>query len=208
MWDRAASFLLLRLFVYLAVGAAIFEGLVAIARGGHALALGAESGPLEIGQLAMVIATAAVLLVTAARSDRNGPLLRVLGAAALFAVARELDLFLDLYVGEHAYKLLTTPIGLYAAYIAWSFRTVLPGQVAAFLRTPAAAFLFAGFFVVVLYAQLVGQKALWQGIGSLDLMRPAKDIAEEISELLGYLLILIGAIETHVWDRSRLSRLE
>ena len=58
--------------------------------------------------------------------------------------------------------------------------------------------LLAGFLIVVVYSQLLGQKALWLSVLSADVYRPVKDLVEESSELLGYLLMLFGAAEAAV----------
>lgn len=79
-------------------------------------------------------------------------------------------------------------------------RARLLEQLAAFSRTSGFSLLLAGFLVVVVYSQILGQKELWLAVLDPDSYRPVKDLVEESSELLGYLLMLFGAAEATVDD--------
>jgi hypothetical protein len=93
--------------------------------------------------------------------------------------------------------------------VVWAAATIAKArarfldQAIAFSHTPSFALLVAGFLVVVVYAQLIGQKALWMAVLAPDVYRPIKEIVEESSELLGYLLLFFGAVEAAVDDGGR-----
>ena len=55
--------------------------------------------------------------------------------------------------------------------------------------------LWAGFIIAIPVAQLVGNGAFLQAIMNDDYSRDYRRIIEEIGELMGYGLILVGSIE-------------
>ena len=200
--EATTNLYLLRLLLYLGVGAGLCEGVVAMAERGYSLALASEEGPLEFLQFVVASVSSAALFVLARRSERFPVVLRLLAALALFSAARELDHFMAGRGAKHAYMLLTSPVGLYAAYTFVLHYRRLVVEVAEFVTTPAFTFLFVGFFIVVLFAQIVGQKNLWQALMGDGYLRHVKDITEETLEMLGYLVISFGTVETYFLTRG------
>jgi hypothetical protein len=126
--------------------------------------------------------------------------LRLLSALSLIACARELD-NLTLELGSRdAYKYMAALPLVWALSIIGRARGRLLDQLAVFSQTSGFSLLLAGFLIVVVYAQILGQKALWMAVLSADTYRPIKELVEESSELLGYLLMLFGAAEVAVSD--------
>ena len=103
----------------------------------------------------------------------------LLGLACLFAVARELDGFFHGTLGAHGYQLFSAPVAIAAAWHAWRSRSVLPHQTAEFVATPAAMLVFAGALIVLVHAQILGQKELWDAlIPTGDAMTVKKTVEE------------------------------
>lgn len=188
--------LVARLFIYAALGAGAFQMLVMAGSGGDIRWLVRDDGPLELAELVAIVLTAALLFALARERERTGNILRLMAAFACIAAARELD-NLTLELGwRHAYKLLALPAAAYAAWLVFSRRRELPGELVTFARSPGFTLMATGFFIVVIYSQILGQKVLWQGVLGPETYRPVKDLVEEASELLGYLLIAFGAAES------------
>ena len=61
--------------------------------------------------------------------------------------------------------------------------------------TPPAIFFWCAFVIAVVFSQLLGQKVLWNPILPAPHARHAARVIEEWCELLGYLVVLYGAIE-------------
>jgi hypothetical protein len=191
---------LVRFFVYAALVAGTFEWIV-VAVGRHgAHWVFRDDGPVEITQFLTALCAAALFWLLARERPRSADLLRLLSALALIACARELDNFTLELGSRNAYKLMAAVPVAWAVSVAVRARARLFDQVEEFSRTPGFALLLAGFLIVVVYAQLVGQKALWMAVLDVDVYRPIKEMVEESSELLGYLLILFGAAETAAAD--------
>lgn len=194
--DRSSAVVLVaRLLVYAALGAGAFQMLVMAGSGGDIRWLVRDDGPLELAELVAIVLTAVLLFLLAREREHIASILRVMGAFALMAAARELD-NLTLELGwRHAYKVLALPAAAYAAWLLVAKRSVLGRELITFARSPGFTLIATGFFVVVIYSQILGQKVLWQAVVGADAYRPVKDLVEEASELLGYLLIAFGAAE-------------
>jgi hypothetical protein len=198
---RALGQVLLWLAYASIVGLAL-ELVVWRARAGHIRAWVSEDGGVECLHAALAVVAGCVLLARLARGWRGSELRAVLGLACLYAAARELDGFFGASLGPHAYKIFAAPLAAAAAVVAWRARAVLPAQIADFLATPAAALVFAGSVVVLVHAQVLGQKELWQLLVPSADYRIVKRTVEECSELTGYLLIVFAAVEIELRSRK------
>ncbi len=205
--DRfSASALLARLFAYAAMAAGAFELVVrSAASSGDVHWLSRDDGPIELGQLAAIVLTSALLFLLSRRRPQLAELLRLLACLAALAAMRELDNFFLQLGWRSGYLWVGLPFALYAVLLVSRARLRLLDQIAVLVRNPAFALLAVGFFIVVIYSQLIGQKVLWIAVLGPDAYRPTKDLIEESSELLGYLMIVFGAAEAYLTmgDRSQ-----
>lgn len=192
--------LFLRLVVYAALVAAAFELLVLSVDARGAAALVRDDGPLELVQLLLALGTGVLFAMLSRERPRSAQLMTFFAALSFVACARELDNYTLELGSRDAYKLLAVPPLLWAVAVALRARGRLLEQFEAFSRTSAFSLLLAGFLIVVVYSQIVGQKVLWLAVLDADVYRPVKDLVEESSELLGYILMLFGAAEATVVD--------
>ncbi len=200
MERSAAISLFLRFLVYAALIAGTFEWMVVAVRSHDIHWLMRDDGPVEITQLLAALFTAVLFFMLSRERASSRELLRLLSALSLIACARELD-NLTLELGSRdAYKYMAAFPLVWALSIMARARGRLLDQLAVFSQTSGFSLLLAGFLIVVVYAQILGQKALWMAVLSADTYRPIKELVEESSELLGYLLMLFGAAEVAVSD--------
>lgn len=186
-----------RLVAYALAAALITEALVRGASRGWFAAIGAEGGPIEYAHYTLCAAAAFVFACASRRSNlRDVFALAAYGAA--LGVIREADAFLDKAVFQGAYKVPAALVGVLALLRARRARGVLAEQFARWMATPSFAVTVSGVFVVLVYAQIVGQKELWQTLMGGAYLRPVKDVAEEMQELIGYFFIFFGAVESYV----------
>ena len=177
----------------------MFELLVrSIASPVDAHVLARDDGPIETGQLAALLLSGVLLFLLSRRRAQLVELLRLLACLAMLGVMRELDNFTLQLGWRTGYLWMGLPFALYAVWLVVTAKGRLLDQIAIFARSPAFALLAAGFFVIVIFAQLLGQKVLWIALLGPDAYRPVKDLIEESSELLGYLLVLFGACEAYL----------
>ncbi|MFN2427551.1 MAG: hypothetical protein ABR587_14005 [Candidatus Binatia bacterium] len=202
MEDSAAKYLFLRFLVYAALIAGTFQWMVVAVQSHGARYLVRDDGPIEITQFLAALCTALLFWLLSRERVHSADLLRFLSALSLIACARELDNFTLELGSRDAYKWIAVVPLAWALFQVARARGRLLDQLAVFSRTSGFSLLLAGFLVVVVYSQLLGQKALWLAVLDADTYRPVKDLVEESSELLGYLLMLFGAAEATLDDQA------
>lgn len=184
-----------RFALYLAIPAGMLQAFVWGARQGHARVLFKEGCVVEWVQFGCLVLAAAVLYAAAKRRKDRTELFRCLAILPLIFVAREMDSFLGRHLFADAWETTVLLLLICLAYLLYrDFRAILK-QTAAFVQTRSFAFLFCGFLVSVVLAQLLGQKVFWQAITRVRYARFAARVMEECGELVGYLLILFAAFE-------------
>ncbi|HET9062532.1 MAG TPA: hypothetical protein VFO62_04515, partial [Candidatus Binatia bacterium] len=168
-----------RLAAYALSAALITEALVRGASQGWFTAVGAEGGPIEYAHYTLCGAASFVFAWASRRSNlRDVFALAAYGAA--LGVIREADAFLDKAVFQGAYKVAAALVGALALIRAYRARGVVGEQLARWMATPSFALTSSGVFIVLVYAQIVGQKELWQWLMGGAYLRPIKDVAEEM----------------------------
>ena len=188
---------LFRLSVYALAGALLTEALVKGAASGWFAAVGSEGGPIEQVQFALC-SSAALLFACASRRSSLRDVFALAACGAALLVIRESDGFLDKLMFHGAYKIPAALVGAMGLHRAYRARATLLRQLVAWMTTAGFAATACGVFIVLIYAQIVGQKELWQSLMGVSYIRPVKDVAEEMQEMVGYLLIFFGAIESYL----------
>lgn len=154
-----------------------------------------EYSVVEWLQIVMLIAIAA-LAWWAARLSRLQRALATLGfAIACAAIIRELDLFLDRFLFDHAWQLLVAIVGVAAIVSSVRNRRALVAGWVRALREPGLGLIVLGISVVTVFANALGNEGLWQSLMGDAYVRVAKVATEELTELAGYWLWLVGQIE-------------
>jgi hypothetical protein len=153
-----------------------------------------EDGIVEWSQVAVLLASC-LLFGIARRFGAYGRLFACMQLLLVLAVVRELDGFLYHLITKGAWKIPFTLAALALLGIAWRSRSELKQQIPLFIQSPSFLWLFCGFVIVIFYAQIIGQREFWNLVLAVEDGSRVKRIVEEVSELLGYLLILIGSIE-------------
>ena len=193
---RTLLFMLLRFVFYVAASLLCLQLLVELAQQVDPHLVFKENGFLERTHFTLPLLTALLLLLNHHKAPEYQPLLRIWGLLALFAAIRELDHFLDMMLFPDAYKYLNALVLGGVIYVFWRERHRLIDSLTLFSQAAPMYFFMAGFLMVTVYAQIIGQKELWMAILDEHFIRTAKSAVEESAETMGYLLIVFGAIET------------
>ncbi|MEL6951239.1 MAG: hypothetical protein AAGM16_14115 [Pseudomonadota bacterium] len=196
-----------RLLAYVAGLALMTFALVAIERftetGLRMLVASPLAATLGTSEYSVVEWLQIVLLVVvaglswwAAQLSRIQRTLATLGfAVACAAIIREFDLFLDRFLFDHAWQLLVAIVGVAAIVSAVRHRRALVAGWTRALGEPGLGLIVLGISIVTVFANALGNEGLWQSLMGDDYVRVAKVATEELTELAGYWLWLVGQIE-------------
>jgi hypothetical protein len=157
----------------------------------------------SIVEMLQTLILAATVLALALRS-RTGDPTRALSdfLALVFAVLliREQDYHLDRWLHAGAWIWPALIACACAAWMLYRRSTEIGAQVRAFSDTAGFGLILAGLAIALGFSRIFGQKALWIGLLDEESYRIGKLAAEEMTELLGYSLILAGCLEFRLPD--------
>lgn len=156
-----------------------------------------ENGAIEWLQFLVLFCTVAIFLNGARQHAPSRVLLLVISGPPALAATRELDSLLDRLLPVIGWKfgylflLGAILLGICHFKTLWS-------QSMSFITTPAFVFLWIGFVIAIPLAQLLGHRPIFRLLIESGDIRGLKRIVEESLELMGYLVLLFGAVETMV----------
>lgn len=160
-----------------------------------------DNGPIEWLQFGLLVAASAVFIAGSRIIQASREVFLMLASISAFAAVRELDWWLDGVIPWVGWKV-GFVIVLYAAGAAYLRRDKLRLQIVRFLYSPAFAIIWAGFIVAVPVAQLLGHGPFLQSLLGDDYTRSYKRVIEESGELVGYLLLVAGSVESILQRRA------
>ena len=142
-------------------------------------------------------------LVTARMSQSLRPVAVILAALTGMMLIREADLFLDKNVFDGAWQALVALVLLVTAVYLKKQPEPIKPSIDAFSRLPSAGMLMSGFLVTFVFSRLFGRRSFLEAVMGDGYLRVVKNIAEEGTELIGYSLILIAALELLWYSNSQ-----
>ena len=148
-----------------------------------------------------------LFLVTARMSQKLRPVAVILAALTGMMLIRESDAFLDKNVFDGAWQTFVVVV-LFATtiYLKKQPNAIKP-SVEAFTRLPSAGMLMSGFLVTFVFSRLFGRRSFWEAVMGEGYIRVVKNIVEEGTELVGYSLIMIAAVELVWYSKSQMYEL-
>lgn len=155
-----------------------------------------EAGPVETVQIVTLLAAALVLVLSGWRQRTRAVILWPLAGIMIVAGIRELDRLLDHLLPLLGWQL---PAGVVVFLLGWYVVhnwSAIGREVRTFVASPAFGVLWAGFVIVAVFGQVIGQSQLWEALMADAFDRNVKQAVEESVETFGYLLLAIGAVET------------
>ncbi|GHB24861.1 hypothetical protein [Salinicola rhizosphaerae] len=162
----------------------------------------AATGP-NFSELSMTEITQAIVLLLCASSMLYiRQRLRVMPTVTLLLWAffsasfvRENDLWLDTYVFDGAWQALVTLILIPVLFTVLRCRRAFAREFSQISNTFGFGLFAGGFLTTYVFSRLYGRTELWQTMMGDGYLRVVKDAAEELTELIGYTLLLFACIE-------------
>lgn len=157
-----------------------------------------ETSWVEITQLILLLASTLICL----RTWRGRSVIRhaawLLGTFTCVSFIRECDTFFDTYMFRGCWQLfVTSTLALSLAHLWRHWQSLLAG-LNHYLSTLSCGLFMGGFLTTYVFSRLFGARVLWATALQDGYLKIAKTMAEECTELLGYVLLLYAAIEMHV----------
>ncbi|MEM9172028.1 MAG: hypothetical protein AAGA84_04910 [Pseudomonadota bacterium] len=196
-----------RLIAYGLLICALFGGLLAMQAylpGGLRMNVASSLAPtlgtseysvVEWLQLFLLMVALSAALRANALQVRQMPLGRLLGALAVAAIIRELDLFLDRYLFDQAWQIFVALLIVVLLTYEVRHRRQLVSSIDRAMPSVGLTLIIVGIVIVVVIASVIGTESLWRSLLNEQYTRVAKLAAEELVELLGYALWAVGSLE-------------
>lgn len=148
---------------------------------------------VECGQEALLFGSALIFFFLAWKKKEGG--LWLVGGFLSCMLIRELDVSFDkLAHGSWLYAALL--MSAMCLFKAWQLGVeVSICSLATFMRSKIFPKLSCGLLIVLVYSRLIGYKPLWQLAMKKYYLRNVKTIVEEGTELFGYSIIFLAAVE-------------
>ena len=161
-----------------------------------------EFSPIEIIQAIILGACGAIMWWVARYCPTQRPVAILFGGMALAFLIRELDYFLDRFVADNFWQVVTAIVGALVIAYTYRHRKRLQIALARIWPSPGLTFLFAGAVILFAFVRFVGHEPLWMSILGDDYRRITKLAVEEFIELIGYFLWMTGTIEYALQARA------
>jgi hypothetical protein len=177
-----------RFAAYLLAVGGLFEAVVLLAGRMPLDSVILERGVVEQAQLVFLFLTLFGLLFLAIRRPGARGLYLLMSCLAALAAIRERDTA-PWYVAMPGWRKQTFALALLVAVI-FPFRRRIVQEIQVFMRRPSFFLFLLGTIVTCLWAELVSQRELLTHRGDRAI--------EEVLELAGYFLILMGVVEEYI----------
>jgi len=192
------AFLAFRLMLYVLVTAMVSRGILLLVKHYGADWVFREDAPVEWTEAGLLTTSSLLIFFAAQRFARVRQVGIVLGSLLVMAVVRELDGFWENHIFHRdawGYIDLVLLLAL-LVYAVPRFHTIKE-QAFVLTHSRVFGFLWCGFLVIMGFSRFMGTKGVWHIMLDPNYQRGPGRLMEESTELLGYLIILFGAIELH-----------
>ena len=169
-----------------------------------------ESSKTEMLQQLFLLLTSFTFFSAGLFSKSHKAIAYLFGGGVLMALTRELDTYFDRIYHGAWFPFAMVIAGL-TIVLVWRQKRQIWKNLEEFYSTPAFGILLSGFLSVFIFSRIFGAKKVWTALFEVEKLavshRWVKNAVEEGSELFGYTLLLIAAVELfiHVLQRSKLA---
>ena len=191
--EKAICYNVVRMFIYFCILLAFIFLMHFLAAKYHAETF-AEGGLVENIQLFLLISSGLIFLAQVRLRPEYACVLWMLASCSFLGACRELDMFFD----EHL-PIISWRIGfvfvLVAFYKAWQYRWCLKKTLIRFFTSPSFYMMSCAMVIIIPIAQCIGHRPFVVNILGTTRIAPIKELFEEATEAMGYLLIFLSSLE-------------
>lgn len=148
------------------------------------------------GLQTLFLSAIAFLLIYIRRTDSAFPNVALLMLGFILAsLAREQDHHLDLHVFDGAWQLVVFLIVVPCLVLVWRNREKFLQEFNDYSHSSAFGLFAAGFLTTYVFSRLYGRTEFWRTLMDASYDRAIKNSAEEVTELMGYMLLFFATVE-------------
>lgn len=168
-----------------------------------------EGSSTEWMQELFLLLTSLTFILAGVRSKSHKAISYLFGGGAFVALIRELDVYFDqIYHG--AWFPMAMLILAISVFLVYRQKKQIWENLEEFFTTPAFGTFIAGFLSVFVFSRLFGTKKVWRALFDVEQLEPVqrwvKNAVEEGSELFGYTLLFIAAVEFFIYVSGKLKK--
>lgn len=182
-------FIVVRVILYSLIMFGIAEGIYFDAAHPNGDSYFGEITFTEIGQEVILFILFVYFLIISFKWNEIKPVSIIVSLFFLMSFIREFNFIFDKWI----YLVLLVFLVIIWVFIK-NYKTI-PKATKVFFSVPASGWLLSGLLVTYIFSRLMGRSKFWLLLYNEDNYRLAKAATEEGLELLGYTIILIGAVE-------------
>ncbi|WP_415882782.1 hypothetical protein [Neptuniibacter sp. QD34_54] len=154
-----------------------------------------EGSATELMHDTFAFVTCMLFLIGAYYSDTLRPAAVVVATLSGMMLIREFDAFLDENMFDGAWQtLVCILIATSTLYLIRQHHPVKPSLIE-FSKLSSAGIYLSGILVVLVFSRLFGRGSFWEAVMGDGYVRVVKNIVEEGTELMGYTILVIAAVE-------------
>ncbi|ADU72222.1 MAG: hypothetical protein QM578_23840 [Pantoea sp.] len=157
-----------------------------------------ESSVTEIMQELILLTIASLLMRRAVEDKAHRPALILMAGFFIVLLIRELDFAFDL-LAHGSWLWFALAVSFYSLYQAFRHGQQTLAGLIDFMCRPPWGMMCAGMLTVLIFSRFFGMDELWRQIAGESYPRVVKNLAEEGTELFGYMLCLLS---THDYLRE------
>ncbi|WP_416413846.1 hypothetical protein [Pantoea sp. App145] len=153
-----------------------------------------ESSVTEIMQELILLAVASLFMRRAGQDKPRRPALLLMAGFFIVLLIRELDFAFDL-LAHGSWLWFALAVSVYAVYQAVRHGQQTLDGLADFMSRPSWGMMCAGMLTVLVFSRFFGMSELWRHLAGEEYPRVVKNLAEEGTELFGYMLCLLSTLD-------------
>ncbi|GAB2791128.1 hypothetical protein GCM10027040_16480 [Halomonas shantousis] len=127
-------------------------------------------------------------------------------AFLLASLIREQDAFLDTHVFDGAWQVLVSLVVLPSLFVVLRNRRSFIEEFVHYADSFSFGLFASGFLCTYVFSRLFGRSEFWEAFMQEAYLRIFKNVAEEVTELFGYMLLLFAVLELLLLARRQLRR--
>ena len=152
-----------------------------------------EHSFVELGQSIFLFATSVIFMYLASKKKANG-LWLVAGFFVCMLIREQDAYFDDIFHGSWAYFALASVV--FFVWKAWSQgKDNVLKTMAEYMQSPPFTTMSFGVMIILFFSRAMGMGKLWKLVMGENFIRVVKNVVEEGTELFGYSIIFLAAVE-------------